>query len=71
MMPDYRLYRLDRHSGHILAAEDLHAPDDGAAIHRIDLRLSPEPMELWCGGRKVCRFDGLPDAAALADREPG
>ena len=64
MMPDYRLYLLDRHSGHIKSAEDFHAPDDGAAVHRIDLRGSPEPMEIWCGPRKVWHFDGVPEAAA-------
>ena len=67
MMPDYRLYILDRDSGHIRSAEDLHAADDAAAVHRVRLRGSAEPMELWCGGRKVSRFDGVPEAAALSD----
>ena len=66
-MPEYRLYHLDRFSGHIERAETLHAADDVAAIHRIQLRQSPEPMELWCGARKVSRFDGTPEAAAFAE----
>lgn len=69
MMPDYRLYFLDRQSGHIERAETLNAADDVAAIHRIQLRGSPEPMELWCGGRKVSRFDGVPAAAAWPPRQ--
>jgi hypothetical protein len=67
VMPDYRLYFLDRFSGHIEGAENFHAADDVAAIHRIQLRGSPEPMELWSGARKVSRFDGVPQAAAHAD----
>jgi hypothetical protein len=66
MMPHYRLYFLDPYSGHIERAEDLHAADDVGAIHRIQLRGSPEPMELWCGARKVSRFDGVPQAAAYS-----
>ncbi len=69
MMPDYRLYFLDRHSGRIRSAENLQAADDAGAIHRIRLRGSAEPMELWCGARKVARFDGVPEAAALASRQ--
>lgn len=69
MMPGYRLYFLDRHSGHIERAETLQAADDVAAIHRIQLRGSTEPMELSCGGRKVCRFDGVPEAAAWTARQ--
>ena len=70
-MPAYRLYHLDRFSGHIERAETLHAADDVAAIHRIQLRQSPEPMELWCGGRKISRFDGVPQAAAYSVRPRG
>lgn len=69
MMPDYRLYFLDCYTGHIEGAENFHAADDVAAVHRIQLRGSTKPMELWCGGRKVSRFDGVPEAAALAPSE--
>lgn len=67
MMPDYRLYLLDRDSGHIRAAEELQAADDAAAVHRIRLRGNAEPLELWCGPRKVCRIDGKPEGAAFSD----
>lgn len=69
MMPDYRLYFLDRETGHIERAETLQAADDVAAIHRIQLRGSAEPMELWCGGRKVSRFNDAPEAAASTRRQ--
>lgn len=67
MMPDYRLYILDRDSGHIQTVETFQAADDGAAVHRIKLRGRTEPMELWCGERKLFRVDARPDAAAFAD----
>ena len=70
-MPDYRLYRLDRRSGRITSAENLHADDDAAAIHRVRLRGRSEAMELWCGARKVCRFDGAPEAATVSDGDAG
>ena len=68
-MPVYRLYFLDRHTGHIEGAEEFLAADDIAAVHRIQLRGRTEPMEVWQGGRKVARFDGVPEAAALAGPE--
>ena len=68
MMPDYRLYFLDG-AGHIYKAEDVHAADDAAAVQRIQLGRSKEPMELWCGARKVARFDGVPGDAAFTSRQ--
>jgi hypothetical protein len=70
IVPDYRLYRLDPHSGHIRGAEDMHAGDDVAAIHDVQLRRIPVPVELWQGKRKVTRIDATPEAAAYA-RPPG
>lgn len=64
-MPDYRLYFLDRHTGHIEGAENFHAADDVSAVHQIELREHSQPMELWCGARKVAHFDAVPEAAAL------
>ena len=66
-MPDYRLYILDRDSGHIQTAETFSAADDGAAVHRVRLRGRTEPLELWCGARKLLRVDAQPDAAAFSD----
>jgi hypothetical protein len=52
-MPYYRLYHLDPHTGHIDRAEELFAADDVAAVHDLQQRRSPHPLELWLGGRKV------------------
>jgi hypothetical protein len=63
-MPYYRLYFLNPHSGHIDDAEDFHSCDDVEAICLVNQRKEAVPTELWCGGRKVSRFDALPEMAA-------
>ena len=63
-MPDYRLYLMNRHSGHIDGVEELHSADDVEAICLVRHRAGPVPLELWCGGRKVMRFDAAPEIAA-------
>ena len=67
-MPDYRLYRLDPHSGHFTGVEEISADDDVEAICLTNLRLVEEPAELWRGGHKVARFDTRPEQAATAPR---
>ncbi len=62
-MPWYRLYHLNRHSGHIDGAEDLYAADDVAAAHDLQHRRSDHPLELWDGGRKVVHVDAGPEIA--------
>ena len=62
-MPTYRVYHLDPLTGHINNAEELFAADDVAAIHGLQQRQSPHPLELWDGTRKVSRIDALPEAA--------
>jgi hypothetical protein len=63
-MPYYRLYFLNPHTGHIERAEDFHSADDVEAICLVNQRSDPVPTELWCGGRKVSRFDVRPEMAA-------
>ena len=65
-MPGYRLYLLDTFSGHINAVEDIHSADDLGAIALVGERARTVPSELWCDGRKICRFDALPDVAKYA-----
>jgi hypothetical protein len=67
-MPNYRLYRLDPHSGHFIGVEEIHAADDVSAIHEIQQRSYGNSVELWDGGRKVTRIDALPEGAAFAAR---
>jgi hypothetical protein len=73
-MPDYRLYRMDPHSGHIEGVEEFHSGDDVEAILLVQNRRREGPAELWCGARKVMRLDAPPEAAAAvpvpAEPEP-
>ena len=58
-MPDYRLYVLDRDSGHIRrAAEIIQADDDAAAIQDVRRRGGSDALELWCGPRRVWQSAG-------------
>jgi hypothetical protein len=63
-VPDYRLYFLDPHTGHIDRVEEFHSSDDVEAVCLVGQRTAAVPMELWCGGRKVSRFDAVPEGAA-------
>ena len=58
-MPDYRLYRMNPHTGHIEGAEDFHSGDDVEAILLVQGWRHLVPVELWCGGRKVMRLDAV------------
>jgi hypothetical protein len=62
-MPDYRLYRMNPHSGHIEGVEEVHSGDDVEAILLIQNRPRDVPVELWSGGRKVMRLDAAPETA--------
>jgi hypothetical protein len=65
-MPDYRLYSMDPHSGHIDGVEEFHSGDDVEAILLVQNRPLATPVELWCGGRKVMRLDAAPENASAA-----
>jgi hypothetical protein len=62
-MPTYRLYTLDRYSGHFTGVEELHADDDAGAIGMAHEREAQAPHELWIGSRKVSRFDARAEMA--------
>lgn len=55
----YRLYFMDPRSGHIAAFESLEADDDDAAVAAAEKHLGWQPLELWCQGRKVQRFEAV------------
>lgn len=59
-MPDYRLYRLDPITRHIVGAETFQASDDAEAGCLVRQRILHAPMELWRGGSKVAVYK--PDA---------
>ena len=54
----YRLYFMDRFSGHIEHVSELEAEGDEAAIAHAQGSLNDRPMELWCEHRKVKHWDG-------------
>lgn len=56
-MADYRLYLMNIRSGHIDSARDLSASGDSEAIREASGLARRGPMELWCAGRKVHRFE--------------
>jgi len=62
-MPAYRLYLLNQYSGHIDGVEHLSSADDVGAIAVATERKFAVPTELWCGNRKVCRFDAPPEVS--------
>jgi hypothetical protein len=71
-MSGYRLYFMDRFSGHIDHRRDFVAEDDEAAIRIAQEWDSGQPMELWQGGHKLKRWDGNPPAplASSASQVP-
>jgi hypothetical protein len=68
-MPDYRLYSLDPHSGHIDGVEEFHAATDDAAVDRARARAGTVPLELWQEGRKLLRVSPMPEMAAAVSVE--
>lgn len=59
-MDGYRLYVMDRFSGHIDHRRDFLAAGDPAAIAIAERWFDGNPMELWLGGRKVRRWEAAP-----------
>ncbi|MEO7654536.1 MAG: hypothetical protein ABIS23_02490 [Sphingomicrobium sp.] len=56
-MQDYRLYFLDRLSGHISEVEEFAASADAEAIARAAARPDPRPRELWHRHHKLKHWD--------------
>ena len=56
-MVQYRLYFMDRASGHIATSREFHAADDSAAIRLAAGLHDGNPMELWSRDRKVKRWE--------------
>jgi hypothetical protein len=59
-MEGYRLYFMDRYSGHIDHRRDFVADDDAAAIAVAEGWYDGSPMELWLRGRKLKRWEERP-----------
>ena len=69
-MEVYRLYFMDRFSGHIDHRRDFLASDDGHAVEIAQTWYAGEPMELWLGGRKLKRWEEQPLAPLGAQSGP-
>ena len=65
-MSGYRLYFMDRFSGHIDQRRDFLADGDSAAIETARGWYDGNPMELWLGGRKLKHWDAAPLAPLSA-----
>ena len=63
-MKDYRLYYLDRLTGHIEEVEEIAAPGDSEAIVIATDRCDPRAKELWHRHHKLRHWD---EALNLAD----
>ena len=61
-MQGYRLYFMDRFSGHIDHRRDFLADSESAAIDIAQGWYDGGPMELWLAGRKLKRWEAQPVA---------
>ena len=61
-MAYYRLYRLSEPGGKFVGFEEIEAEDDADAVLQAEKFLGRQPLELWCGKRKVKSFAALPQA---------
>jgi len=52
----YRLYLLSNPDGRFVGFEEIEAPDDLSAVRMAEGHAGPQPLELWCGKRKVKSF---------------
>jgi len=64
-MSGYRLYFMDRFSGHIEHRREFVADDDAAAIAVASRRNTGQPMELWLGSHKLKRWNA--DSPSLTE----
>ena len=63
----YRLYLLSGPSGRFVGFEEINASDDLEAVRIAQNFAGPQPLELWCGKRKVKSFPAA-DPASVAAR---
>jgi hypothetical protein len=59
-MDGYRLYFMDRFSGHIDHRRDFLADSEPAAIAIAEGWYDGNPMELWLASRKLKRWEAAP-----------
>lgn len=59
-MGGYRLYFMDRFSGHIDHRRDFVAESDADAVRIAQQWFAGNPMELWLRSRKIKRWEAAP-----------
>lgn len=60
----YRLYILSGSEGRFVGFEEIEAADDVDAARQADSYVGAQPLELWCGKRRVKSFAAAGDPAA-------
>ena len=65
-MAYYRLYFMNRRTGHIERFEEFDAAGDAAAIERAERHSAAAPIELWSGTKKIFRLDPASQVASGA-----
>ena len=60
----YRLYILSGSEGRFVGFEEIEAADDVDAARQADAHVGAQPLELWCGKRKVKGYAAASDSAA-------
>ena len=55
-MAYYRLYMLGTAEGRFVGFEEIDATDDVDAVRHAERYIGANPLELWCGKRKVKSF---------------
>ncbi|MBC9033691.1 hypothetical protein IAG41_14945 [Sphingomonas sp. JC676] len=53
----YRLYFMDPQTDHIDRFAEINAPDDQHALAHAKAHEGWQPLELWCGSRKIMRLE--------------
>lgn len=66
-MSYYRLYTMNRSSGHIESFDEIEAVNDAEAVQLAGRQVGPQPLELWCRNRKVRRFEAERTLASAAE----
>ncbi|MEO8455740.1 MAG: hypothetical protein ABI454_11320 [Sphingomicrobium sp.] len=56
-MAGYRLYFMDRFTGHIEHRREFFAEDDASAMDIAETCGTGQPMELWAGEHKLKRWE--------------
>jgi hypothetical protein len=70
-MAGYRLYFMDRFSGHIDNRREFVAESDAAALEIAERWHDGGPMELWLGDRKLKHWDATPMAPSTETTSAG